>query len=127
MRAGAAGSILGLMSRPDSRTGIRKMFEAAGLGIACIMGYTRFTWDEPEKRAESVATAIKLVEVAHDVGCPTLRIFGGIMSEKAPFEENLQRVIESVRRITPAAGKLGVKLGGKRRTMTGAGAPTLRR
>lgn len=107
---GSAGEHIGPDESPESRAAIKSLFAANGVKIACIMGYSRFTWDEPEKRDENVAAAIKMLGVARDVGCPTLRIFGGNRSPNASFEENLKRVIESIRKITPTAQKMGVKL-----------------
>lgn len=107
---GSAGEHIGPDESPESRAAIKSLFAANGVKIACIMGYSRFTWDEPEKRDENVAAAIKMLSVARDVGCPTLRIFGGNRSPNASFEENLKRVIESIRKITPTAQKMGVKL-----------------
>lgn len=107
---GSAGEHIGPDESAQSRADIKKLFASQGVAIACIMGYSRFTWDEPAKREADVANAIKFLGVAKDIGCPTLRIFGGNRSPNASFEENVARVVESIRKITPTAAKLGVKL-----------------
>ena len=50
---GVAGEHIGPDETPEDRTRIRDLFADAGLEIACIMGYSRFTLPDAEDRAES--------------------------------------------------------------------------
>lgn len=106
---GSPGEHIGPDESPESRRQIRQMFEQAGLQVACIMGYSRFTHDDPAKIEEDIANAIKFVEVAKDIGCPTLRVFGGNWSKEGR-EVSLQRVVASLKKVVPHAERAGVKL-----------------
>jgi len=106
---GVAGEHIGADETPEARAAIRKLFADHGVAIACIMGYSRFTTDDPAKRTEDIEVALKFLDVARDVGCPVLRIFGGVFTE-AGRDESLRRVIEGVKQLTGKAEANGVKL-----------------
>jgi len=106
---GVAGNHIAPDETGESRAAIRKLFDDNGIEIACIMGYSRFTTDDQDKRNEDIEVAKKFLSVARDVGCPVLRIFGGVFTE-AGRDESLRRVIEGIRRLTGPAEDNGVKL-----------------
>lgn len=106
---GIAGEHIGAEEPAASRTAIRQAFAQAKVSPAAIMGYSRFTSDEPEKRQAAIDEAIKFLEVARDIGCPTLRVFGGQWGGIAR-EEAVRRVVDSVRQIAPHARMAGVRL-----------------
>ncbi|MBI3985329.1 MAG: TIM barrel protein [Lentisphaerae bacterium] len=106
---GIAGEHIGPDETPDERRRIRKLFADAGIEIPCIMGYTKFTWDDPAKLKESVDVGLKYVATARDIGCPMLRVFGGQWST-AGREESIRRVIEGVKPLVARAEKAGVKI-----------------
>jgi sugar phosphate isomerase/epimerase len=106
---GSPGEHIGPDETPASRAAIKKMFADAGVRVACIMGYSKFTHDDPAKLQTDIDSAIKFVQVARDIGCPTLRIFGGEFA-KDGHEASLQRVIAGLKQVAPVAQKAGVKL-----------------
>ena len=106
---GAPGEHIGPDESPESRKQIRKMFGDAGLGVACIMGYSFFTHQDPAKLKEAIDNAIKFTAVARDIGCPTLRVFAGKL-EGMDREKGVQQIIDSAKQIVPAAEKNGIKL-----------------
>ena len=106
---GVAGEHIGCDEPAESRREIKKMFDQAGLRVACIMGYSRFTVADAAKRNADVESATKMVSVAKDIGCPTIRLFGGIL-DTGSFDENFTRVVESLRKIAPVAEKAGIRL-----------------
>ena len=107
---GAKGEHIGPDETPEERKRIRKLFKDQGVAIAAIMGYSTFTMDDPAKREESIRTAIQFLETARDIGCPVLRIFGGMHSKELDHEGNIKRVAEGIRRVADHAERLGVKL-----------------
>ena len=107
---GAKGEHIGPDETPEERKRIRKLFKDQGVEIAAIMGYSTFTSDDPAKREESIRTAIQFLETARDIGCPVLRIFGGMHSQELDREGNIKRVAEGIRRVADHAERLGVKL-----------------
>jgi len=106
---GVAGEHIGPDETAASRAAIKRLFAEAGVEIACISGYPRFTWSDPARRENDIADAIKLIEVARDIGCPLLRIFGGDTGE---LDRNVcvRLVVESLHKIVPHAAKAGVTL-----------------
>ncbi len=106
---GIAGEHIGADEPPDSRRKIRGLFEKAGVRPSGIMGYSAFTVDDDAKREADVNTIVRLLGVARDIGCPLVRIFGGQLGA-VPRDVGLKRAVEAIRRITPHAQRLGVKL-----------------
>jgi len=106
---GIAGEHIGPEETPEARTDIRQRFTDAGLEVACIMGYSSFTSPDAEQRAESIRVADCFIEVARDVGCPTLRVFGGVFGD-LNRDEAVASVVDGLRQLAPKAEKLGVRI-----------------
>ena len=106
---GVAGEHIGPDETPEERARIRDLFAAKGVEIACIMGYSKFTWEDRAQLAGDVEVARKFVGVAADLGCPVLRIFGGMWGE-ADREAALARVVGGLKQVAPVAEEAGVKL-----------------
>ncbi|MBI2192269.1 MAG: sugar phosphate isomerase/epimerase [Planctomycetes bacterium] len=106
---GAAGNHIGPDEPAESRARIRRVFQEQDLSIACIMGYTNFATADAAQRAASLETARRLIDVAADVGCSTVRVFGGQMGDTQRAEA-LKRVIEGLRAASQKAVERGVRL-----------------
>ena len=106
---GAAGEHIGPDETPAERLRIRRLFEKAGVEIVCIMGYSTFTLDDFQKRKDSMAMAVKFIDIARDVGCPRLRVFGGRL-DKAGRAEGVRRVVDGLTRVASHAEKAGIVL-----------------
>ncbi len=106
---GVKGEHIGPGETPGELIRIRKIFAGRGLDIACIMGYSRFTWAEEKQRAEEISKVLTMLELAGAVGCPLLRVFGGNM-EGADREANIARVVECLGILAPSARKFGVQM-----------------
>jgi sugar phosphate isomerase/epimerase len=107
---GVAGEHIGPEETPAERARIRKLFESRGIQIAAIMGYSSFTMDDPSKLKESIRLAQCFLETARDIGCPTLRLFGGVFSKQLDEKGNLARAAEGVRRVADHAERTGVSI-----------------
>jgi sugar phosphate isomerase/epimerase len=107
---GIAGEHIGPNEQPRDRKRIRKLFESAGVEITGIMGYSTFTMDDPKQREESIAIAIRYLDIARDIGCPALRVFGGMLSKELDRKGNLRRVAEGLKRVTQHAEQKQVKI-----------------
>jgi sugar phosphate isomerase/epimerase len=107
---GAPGEHIGPEEIAAERARIRKLFESNGIQIAAIMGYSSFTMDDPAKLKESIRQAQCFLDTAKDIGCPTLRLFGGVFSKQLDEKGNLARVAEGVRRVAGHAEKTGVNV-----------------
>ena len=93
-----------------NRQRIKQLFATAGVEIACIMGYTCFTNDDPAMQAQNIATAIQYLDLAHDLGCPRVRVFGGNWSTQTGRDGNIARVVGCLKRIMFDAEKRQVQL-----------------
>ena len=107
---GAPGEHIGPEETPAERARIRKLFESHGIRIAAIMGYSSFTIDDPVKLKESIRLAQCFLETARDIGCPTLRLFGGVFSKQLDEQANMARAAEGVRRVAGHAERTGVSI-----------------
>jgi len=107
---GVAGEHIGPEETPAERARIRKLFESRGLQIAAIMGYSSFTMDDPAKLKESIRLAQCFLETARDIGCPTLRLFGGVFSKQLDEKGNMARAAEGVRRVASHTERTGVNI-----------------
>jgi sugar phosphate isomerase/epimerase len=107
---GAPGEHIGPEETPAERARIRKLFESNGIQIAAIMGYSSFTMDDPAKLKESIRQAQCFLDTAKDIGCPTLRLFGGVFSKQLDEKGNLARVAEGVKRVAGHAEKTGINI-----------------
>ena len=107
---GQPGEHIGAEETPAERARIRKLFESNGIEIAAIMGYSSFTMDDPAKLKESIRIAQCFLETARDIGCPTLRLFGGVFSKALDEKANMARVAEGVKRVAGHAEKTGVNI-----------------
>jgi sugar phosphate isomerase/epimerase len=107
---GVAGEHIGPEETPAERARIRKLFESHGIEIAAIMGYSSFTMDDPAKLKESIRVAQCFLETARDIGCPTLRLFGGVFSKQLDEKGNMARAAEGVRRVAGHAERTGVNI-----------------
>ena len=104
---GIAGEHIGPEETPKEYDRVRKLFEKSGVEIACVMGYSRFTWDDSSKREADVVVARQWIDAAGRLGCPTLRIFGGVW-EGIEQGEALDRVANSIKEFIKSAEDKGV-------------------
>jgi sugar phosphate isomerase/epimerase len=107
---GIAGEHIGPEESAGERTRIRALFASAGVEICCITGYSTFTRDDPEEREQNIRVAIQLIDLAQDVGCPRLRVFGGKLSPQVDWEGNLSRVVAGLKPVTEHAARAGVQI-----------------
>lgn len=95
---------------PAERQRIRRLFEGAGLRIAAIMGYSRYIATDPVIRDENIENAIKLLDLAADLGCPLQRVFIGMPDGPFDLKEIVPRVAEGLKRVMAHAETTGVKV-----------------
>jgi sugar phosphate isomerase/epimerase len=105
---GQPGEHIGATESPESRRAIRDLFKRHGVAIAAIMGYSHFTAADADARRKQLDATIAMAQLAHDVGCPVLRIFGGKLD--GDRAAGVERVASALKEAGKAAGDLGVKL-----------------
>ncbi len=88
---------------------IQALFKSCKVSIACLMGYTNFATADAAVREKSEATCRSLIQTAANLGCPTIRIFGG--DPKTPdLTDAIERVVGSLKKLAPLAEAVKVKL-----------------
>ena len=93
---------------PEERQAIRTQCSEAGIDIACVATGCRFHFPEPEKRAEQVALAKQYVQLASDLGCGRIRVFGNDLPPDVEKRRVVGFVGNSLRDIAEFAEPLGV-------------------
>jgi len=104
---GVAGEHIGPDEPAASRADIRKRFADAGLQVACIMGYSKFTSPDAAERQTQVDIAKKMLDVAKDVGCGRVRFFGGVRGD-ATLDAALGYAADGLKKVADHAVKTGV-------------------
>jgi sugar phosphate isomerase/epimerase len=90
------------------RAQIRAAFEDCGVEMSCIATSIRYSSADPKERAGMVEQTRKFVDLAADLGCPHLRVFGGPMPEGAPRDDVKAYVAEALRQCGEYAAGKGV-------------------
>jgi sugar phosphate isomerase/epimerase len=90
-------------STKKRRAEIKAMFEDTGVAMSCIATSRRYAIADPKERQESVDLTRRFVELADDVGCHHLRVFGGGTPDGMEYADAKKYVAESLRAAAEAA------------------------
>lgn len=90
---------------------IKKYAYLKGLDITGTAVGNRFTYAEPEKRAEAVLTVKKWVDFSVTLGAPCIRVFAGGLPEGYTFEDGLKWTVECLEECLDYAKPRGVIIG----------------
>ncbi|HNS32672.1 MAG TPA: sugar phosphate isomerase/epimerase family protein [bacterium] len=81
------------------RKEIRKMFENSGVECACIATSLKYCFTDKAKRQEYIDTTRQFIDLAHDIGCKRLRVFGGNPDKEITAAEGIEIVGEALQGI----------------------------
>lgn len=95
------------MSRGD-RSQARTIVGDAGIELACIATSLQFA--DPAAERETFESALQAIDLAADLGCPVLRVFGGSFPDNMTREDAVARCVEAFRRVEPHASERKVTL-----------------
>ncbi|GMV67008.1 MAG: hypothetical protein AMXMBFR75_28030 [Candidatus Hinthialibacteria bacterium] len=90
------------------RAEIRGLAEKSGIRICCLA--TGVCLTDPEKQAEELVSARKAMELAKDIGCPLIRVFGGAYPDKVSRSEAITHLARAFRDLIPDAERTGVQI-----------------
>ncbi len=90
---------------------IKKYAYLNGLDITGTAVGNRFTYPEPEKRAEAVEMVKKWVDISVILGAPCIRAFAGGIPEGSTFEESMKWTVECLEECLDYAKPKGVIIG----------------
>ncbi len=88
------------------RAEIRRTVAAGDVALACIA--TSCVFADPEKTDENVEKCLRAIDLAGDLGCPTIRVFGGQIAEGMERDEAIDLVARSLTEVAGLAVERGV-------------------
>jgi sugar phosphate isomerase/epimerase len=102
------GAGLELETPPEERRRIRGRIVDAGLAVASLGTSSRFDSPDPATRQATVERTKRLIELAADVACGRIRVFGDRLPPGVPPMEVAQYVGECLAELGDFAAPLGV-------------------
>ncbi|MBC7288929.1 MAG: sugar phosphate isomerase/epimerase [Armatimonadetes bacterium] len=87
---------------------IRRQFADMGIEISCIATSRTYAFADEADRRDSIDLTKKFVELAADLGCPNLRVFGGVTPEGVSREDAQKMVAEALAELGPVAAENNV-------------------
>lgn len=90
------------------RAQIRRQFEDMGVEMSCIATSRKYAFSDREEWRESVEATQRFIDLAADLGCPNIRVFGGTTPEGMSREDARKLVAEALAELGPYAASRGV-------------------
>lgn len=87
------------------REAIRSQIEASGVALACLA--TSITYADPARTDEMIAQTRERIDLAGDLGAPTIRVFGGKIPEGVTREQAIDLLVSSLSKVADQAGERG--------------------
>jgi sugar phosphate isomerase/epimerase len=97
-----------LETSPQERRRIRTLLEAAGIEVACLSTGQRYESPDPAVRQAAIERTQQFIDLAADLGCGRIRVFGNDFPEGVPKQDVIQYVGESLRQCGQCAEGKGV-------------------
>ncbi len=85
---------------------IKAKFEDSGIAACCVATSCRFA--DPASSQQMIDDAMRAIDLAGDIGAPTIRVFGGSLGEGLSREEAVELVASSLGRVADHAADRGV-------------------
>ena len=92
----------------DERAAIKAQAAQAGIAIACLAASIRYA--DASTTDEMIAQTHERIDLAGDVGCPMMRVFGGPIPEGASREEAIALLVKSLSSVAEHAAERGVTI-----------------
>jgi len=93
---------------PVERRRVRSLLEQAGLQVSCLSTSQRFEYPEAARRQAAVDRTKQFIDLAADLGCGRIRVFGNDFPAGVPKDEVVRYVGESLRQCGQYAEDKGV-------------------
>jgi sugar phosphate isomerase/epimerase len=78
-------------------------FRDAGVELACLATGNCFHWQDRKKQIEQKAQVREFLELAGQLGCPYVRVFGDEVPRHEQKQTTLLRIVEALRELAPVA------------------------
>ena len=90
------------------RSEARKMVEGSGIDLCCLATSIRYA--DPATADEQVERTLQSIDLAYDVGCPRLRVFGGQLPDGVSRYDATESLVSGLSRSADYAADAGVTL-----------------
>lgn len=87
---------------------LKRLFLSRGLSISCAGISTNFCNPNPSERRKNIEAVKEGLEIAHELGAPCLRVFGGYVPEGVSVSDAMNWVVESIESCIDYAEENGV-------------------
>lgn len=104
------GALLPAELPAEGRRRVREVLRAHGLGLAGLGASTRFAAPDPAERAASAAELRRFLRLAHELGAPMVRTFGGTPPAGVGLAQAAAWVAEGLEGLLAEAEALGVSI-----------------
>lgn len=94
--------------RPQRIAGTRRLIEDAGLTVCSLDSSASFA--DPANLNSALAEARGYIALAHDLGCPFVRVFGGDPPSNSTLEDGAANIAEALCALADVACPAGVRL-----------------
>jgi len=88
-----------IQTSQEDRKEIRRIFEGEGIECACIATSIRYCSTDEEKRVNEIELTKKFIDLAVDIGCRRIRVFGGMPEATISYEEAIKIVAEAFSKV----------------------------
>ncbi len=99
-----------LTTSRQQRQEIRKIFASSGIECACIATSIRYCFSEKKPRQEMIEHTRRFLELARDIGCERIRVFGGKPDVDMETSTAVEIVGETLSLLAPDAQTAGVQI-----------------
>lgn len=104
------GAIIPAELPADARARVRDTLRRHGLGLVALGASTRFASPDAGERAANAEQLRRYLRLAHELGAPIVRTFGGTAPTGTPEDQAAAWVAEGLAKVLPEAERLGVKV-----------------
>lgn len=92
----------------DFKSFVRRSFKDNGLTIACLASGVRFSSADPSERRKMIEQAKAEIELAADLDCNVIRVFGGNLPEGVSRDDAHRYIADCLRELGEFASLYGV-------------------
>ncbi len=92
----------------SDRDAIRRQAEDARVALCCIATSCRFA--DPATADEMIEDARRAIDLAGDLGAPSIRVFGGKLGPGLDRDQAIEQVASALRRLAEPARERGVRV-----------------
>jgi sugar phosphate isomerase/epimerase len=93
---------------PEEREQTRERAHDSGIRLSCLATSLRFA--VPSAEEQTVEEAGSIIDLAGDLGCPCIRVFGGDYGDETDESGAVDQAVKGLRAVADHAGRRGVVL-----------------